>query len=273
MIIGRIIGAIIGFRLAGFFGMLLGIAVGHYFDMAFNRSRLGFSRFNSLPVTEHPLFATVFLLAGQLAKADGHISEAEIAGAEKLMAEFGLSGAAREQAIALFKRGAAVDFRLDAQLADFLQKTAFQPGLKRILLEYLIAFALADGVLHAAERDILQRVATALGYNSAQFSMLLDMLQAQQHFHQRGYSSGHTRDYATSVPRRDELADAYRALGVNPDASDTQIKRAYRKLMSQHHPDKMMAQGVPADMIKMATEKTQEIQKAYEVIEKSRRAG
>ena len=267
MIIGKIIGAIIGFRFAGFIGMLFGVIVGHYFDSAFNRSRSGFSRFSSLPVTEHPLFATVFLLAGQLAKADGRISEAEIAGAEKLMAEFGLSGAARDDAIALFKRGAAADFQLDAQLADFLQKTAFQPGLKRILLEYLVAFALADNVLHAAERDILQRVATALGYNSAQFSMLLDMLQAQQHFHQRGYST----DYTTASPSRDALADAYRALGVNSDASDAEIKKAYRKLMSQHHPDKMMAQGVPADMIKMATEKTQEIQKAYEVIEKSRR--
>lgn len=268
MIIGKIIGAILGFRFGGFVGMLFGIIAGHFFDKALTRPRNRFSGFESLSLTEHPFFATVFLLAGHLAKADGRISEAEIAGAEKLMAQFGLNGAARVEAIALFKRGAAPEFQLDAQLADFLQKTVSQPGLKRMLLEYLVAFALADAVLHAAERDILQRVAAALGFNSAQFSMLLDMLQAQQHFHQRGYSSG----YTASAPRQDELADAYRALGVSADASDAEVKKAYRKLMSQHHPDKLMAQGVPPDMIKLATEKTQEIQLAYEVIEKSRRA-
>jgi DnaJ like chaperone protein len=267
MIIGKLIGALIGMRY-GFFGFLLGLIIGHVFDRAFSRSRSRFSGFESLPLTEHPFFATVFLLAGQLAKADGRITPAEIAGAEKLMTEFGLNGDARTEAIALFKRGAAHEFQFEAQLADFLQKTGRQPALKRMLLEYLVAFALADGGLHQAERDILERVAAAIGINHAQFSMLLDMLQAQQQFHQGGYS------YSSgpgAAPRRDELADAYRALGVSSDASAAEVKKAYRKLMSQHHPDKLMSQGVPADMIKLATEKTQEIQKAYEVIEKAQR--
>jgi DnaJ like chaperone protein len=267
MILGKIIGAFLGLRLGGFIGMIVGMIIGHFFDKTFSRPRARFSGFDSLSLSEHPFFATVFLIAGHLAKADGRISEAEIAGAEKLMSQFGLDSAARAEAIALFKRGASAEFQLDAQLAEFLQKTAMQPDLKRALLEYLVAFALVDGVLHAEERDILQRVATALGYNSAQFSMLLDMLQAQQQFHQRGYSSG----YSSSAPPRDNLADAYRALGVSADASDAEVKKAYRKLMSQHHPDKLMAQGVPPDMIKLATEKTQEIQLAYEVIEKARR--
>ncbi|MDB6061928.1 MAG: protein with DnaJ-like domain [Verrucomicrobiaceae bacterium] len=268
MIIGKLIGAIVGVRMAGWVGLLFGLILGHYFDKAFSRARSGFSNFGSLPLNEHPFFATVFLLAGHLAKADGHINEAEIAGMEKLMAQFGLSGNTRNEAIALFKRGATPDFQLDAQLADFTRKTAFHPGLKRALIEYLVAFALADNVLHAAERSILQRVAASVGFNGAQFAQLLDMLQAQQHFHQRGYSQGYS---AEATPRPDALANAYRALGVSADINDADLKKAYRKLMSQHHPDKLMSQGVPPDMLKMATEKTQEIQAAYELIEKARR--
>ena len=64
--------------------------------------------------------------------------------------------------------------------------------------------------------------------------------------------------------------DAYRALGVESTATDKEVKRAYRKLMSEHHPDKLIAKGVPEAMIKLATERTQEIQTAYELIRKSR---
>ena len=118
--------------------------------------------------------------------------------------------------------------------------------------------------MHPAESEILQRVAQHLGFERAQFLQFLDMLQAQQRFHQRGYG-------ADTTTARDALADAYRALGVSSDASDAEIKKAYRKLMSQHHPDKLIAQGVPPDMIKLATEKTQEIQTAYELIQKARK--
>src|SRR5690606_28471923 len=243
--IGKIIGLIVGVRYGGWFAGLIGLWLGHMVDKAIRRMRSGAVRWRGLPVSQHPFFATVFLLAGQLAKADGRISEAEIAGAEKLMTQFGLSGDARAEAIGLFRRGAGPEFQLDAQVAEFAGKITFQPGLKRVLLEYLIAFALADGVLHTEERQILQRIAAGLGFNTAQFSLLLDMLQAQQHFYQRG-----SADYggASGAPPRDAVADAYRALGMTPEASDAEIKKAYRKLMSQHHPDKLIAQGVPPEM-------------------------
>ena len=70
----------------------------------------------------------------------------------------------------------------------------------------------------------------------------------------------------------DALNEAYKALGVAKDSSDAVIKRAYRKLISQYHPDKLMGQGVPEDMIKMATEQAKEIQLAYDLIKKSRSA-
>jgi DnaJ like chaperone protein len=265
VIIGKIFGAIFGYLLTrNWFGMLIGIVIGHYFDKGMRGFKNQQHTQANIPLAQHPFFSTVFTIVGCLAKADGRISEEEIAGAERLMAELGLSGEARAEAIALFKRGAAADFQIESQISSFLQHAIFQPELRSVLIEYLVRFALADGVIHQAEADILQRVAQYLGFNRAEFLQFLEMLQAQQRFHQSGYSANN------QSASRDALADAYRALGVSSDASDAEVKKAYRKLMSQHHPDKLIAQGLPPDMVKLATEKTQEIQTAYELIEKSR---
>ena len=261
--IGRIVGAILGYLAGRWLGALIGYIVGSYFDKGMRNLRRGATA-QALPLAEHPFFATVFTLAGRVAKADGRISEAEIAGAERMMTEFGLSGSARAEAIVLFKRGASAEFNIEPPIARFLQHNLFRPELRSVLLEYLLAFALADNELHVAEREILQRIAAMLGFRAEEFARLLDMLQAQHQFHQR--------DYASSTPPRDVLANAYRALGVTADTSDAGIKKAYRRLMSQHHPDKLIAQGVPPDMVKLATEKTQEIQAAYELIQKMRAA-
>lgn len=265
MIIGKVFGAIFGFLLTrSWLGVLFGIIVGHYFDKGLRGIKNSAPRMGEIPLSQHPFFSTVFTIVGCLAKADGRISEEEIAGAERLMTELGLNGDARAEAIALFKRGAAPDFQIEPQISSFLQHAIFQPELRSVLIEYLVRFALADGVIHTAEAEVLQRVAQYLGFNRAQFLQFLDMLQAQQRFHQQGYGT----NQATS---QNALADAYLALGVSSDASNDEIKKAYRKLMSQHHPDKLIAQGVPPDMVKLATEKTQEIQVAYELIEKARK--
>ena len=101
-----------------------------------------------------------------------------------------------------------------------------------------------------------------MGYSPAQFQHLLEMVQAQSHFH-RG---------STPPPNVDLLADAYRALGVSAACDDRSLKRAYRRLMSEHHPDKLIAQGVPEDMVRLGTEKSQEIQAAYELIKNQRKS-
>lgn len=259
MMWGKLVGAILGWLMLGPLGALAGFIVGLFLDRGLVAVR-DLDSPTARANAEAAFFETVFTLMGRLAKADGRVSEAEVAHTERLMAQLGLSADHRRAAIELFKRGASPEFDLASQLALFLGAVTRQPLLKPLLLEYLIAAATADEVLHDAERDLLVEVAGRIGFDRHQFERLLSMFAAQRSFHQQ----------QAGRPASDQLADAYRALGVEPSATDREVKTAYRRLMGQHHPDKLIAQGVPEDMIKLATEKSQEIQAAYDLIQRSR---
>ena len=137
-----------------------------------------------------------------------------------------------------------------------------------MLLEILLQVALADGQIDQAEEAILVRVAEGLGVPRAQFQQILNMLLAQAQF--SGAGRAHRGGQGAAGPSRPSLGQAYQVLGVTESASNQEIKKAYRKLMSEHHPDKLAAKGVPEEMIRMATEKTAEISKAYDMIKDSR---
>jgi len=207
----------------------------------------------------HTFFETAFTLMGHVAKSDGRVSEQEVALTEQLMARLGLSGEHRQEAIALFKRGSSPGFDVDAQLREFSVHCGSHPNLRQMLMVFLFSTAMADGAISAEEHTLLRRIAIAAGFSDAQFEQLLRMFAAQEQFGGAG-----------AAPRPDALAQAYQALGVEASASDREVKHAYRKLMSQFHPDKLIAEGMPEDMVRIATERTQEIQNAWEVVRKSR---
>ena len=131
--------------------------------------------------------------------------------------------------------------------------------LRQMLLVYLIVMALSDGSIVSSEERLLISIAHYLGYDEAAFRHMLDMVLNQSHF------AGGQATSATAIE------DAYKALGVSKDSTDQEVKHAYRKLMSQYHPDKLMGQGLPEDMIAVATEQAKEVQVAYDLITKSRK--
>ena len=266
MIFGKLIGGVLGFMAGGIVGAIIGLMVGHFFDKGFGQA-LGFDFGADRERLQQLFFETAFSVMGHLAKADGRISEEEVAQAEALITRVGLSAEHRQQAINYFKQGALEGFELEPVIARFVSEGGRGHRLPVLLLEFLVSMALADGVIHPTEQDVLNRTAAALGINTRQFQQLLAMLMAQHDFGQQGqYQQG-----AQAAPRGDALLKAYQALGVESSASDREVKRAYRKLMSEHHPDKLIARGVPEDMLKLATETAQEIQAAYELVKQSRK--
>lgn len=274
MVFGKLIGGLLGLAAGGIGGLVVGALVGHFFDRA-----LGGAMRAGNPETvariRQQFFDTTFLLLGHLAKADGRISQAEIDQTEQIMAQMGLDGQQRQGAIGLFKRGAEATFDLEATVAAFREACGPQPQLYQTLLLFLVTLAHADEAMEPGEHAALISIARGLDISSVRLEALLRMARAQDQFRQGFQDNDHNYQDRRGRDNRAQSAgnaldNAYTALGVNSSVSDKELKRAYRRLMSEHHPDKLIAKGVPEDMIKLATERSQEIQAAYEMIKKAR---
>jgi len=257
VVLFKLIGFIAGYYFFGLFGALFGLFAGSFIDRMMAYGSGGINPLQNA-LRQAVFLETVFISMGKLAKADGHVSQDEIDHVEQFMQKLGMTESHRSQAIALFRQGADPAFDIDATYTRFMAVCGNTRHLKQVLLVYLIVMSLADGHFHPAEEALLAGIATRLGYDQAAFQQLLDMVQNQSHF------AGGQAGSASA------LDDAYKALGVTKDSSDAEIKRAYRKLMSQYHPDKLIGQGVPEDMIAMATEQAQEIQLAHDLIKQHR---
>ncbi|MCL1141904.1 co-chaperone DjlA [Shewanella gaetbuli] len=250
---GKVFGFIIGFMFGKIFGGLFGLYLGHLYDKK--------QRFSSLiqqAGKRQAIFLnTTFAVMGHVAKASGRVTEADIHIATLLMDKMQLSGQIRQDAQAAFRSGRQADFNLQQQLADFKNVTHSRHELLQMFLEIQIQTALSDGELHVKEQQVLTVIAKELGL-SAVLKDLLARWQAEFAHHQSAQGSKMSID------------DAYMLLGVSVEATDQQVKRAYRKLMNEHHPDKLVAKGLPEEMMSLAKTKAQDIQAAYESIKNQR---
>jgi len=211
-------------------------------------------------------FETAFSLMGAISKSDGRVSEQEIRHVEIFMERLGMSAAHRKNAIDFFKTGTKKDFDIGPVIERFNEVSAASPNLRQMLMVYLVGVALADGQLHADEASLMQKISQQLGYSAQAFEQLMAMIRGQDQFSGGGYHQGG----AGGVNSASAIDAAYQALGAEKDDSDADIKQTYRRLMSQYHPDKLMGQGLPEEMVKEATERSQEIQSAYDLIKKTR---
>ncbi|MCX7061562.1 MAG: co-chaperone DjlA [Gammaproteobacteria bacterium] len=214
---------------------------------------------------------STFAVMGAVCKADGHVSENEIRVAEALFDQLRLNGEAREAAKRAFNRGKSADFDLDAELARFAAASRAQPMFRQMFLQVQVSAIIADGQMHAAEHAMLSRIARALGLSDRDLAMLEAMMRSGAGGFSgggAGPSGGGSGGVGRDAPG--SLDDAYQVLGVAATASDAELKRAYRKLMSENHPDKLAAKGLPESMRALAEEKTRRITAAYQRIERAR---
>lgn len=256
--LGKIFGAFFGFIVAGPFGLVLGILLGHYFDVSLKGFNLspppGTGNHTS---AQDVFFKATFTIMGYIAKADGRVSENEIRAATTIMKNMFLNAHLKQQAMDYFRQGKLANFNLDQILSLLSNACYHQQNLLHLFLDIQLQAAFADGNLTRNKQRILEHICYRLNLNPG------DFFQSRSYQYNQGSRS-------QRPPEPNSLEKAYRLLGVNAATSDGDLKKAYRKLMSQNHPDKLVSKGLPEEMIKLATQKTQEIKAAYETICKAR---
>ncbi|WP_295683855.1 co-chaperone DjlA [uncultured Nevskia sp.] len=208
---------------------------------------------------------STFAVMGAVCKADGQVSSEEIRVAEALFDQLRLNPEAREAAKRAFNRGKEADFDLDAEVARFATASARAPVFRQLFLQVQVSAIAADGQTHPAEHAMLLRIARGLGMSAHDVAMFEAMMRGGGPG-SGGGGGGFGRDRESPSA----LDDAYQVLGVPATANDGEVKRAYRKLMSENHPDKLAAKGLPESMRALAEEKTRRITAAYERIERAR---
>ncbi len=271
--VGKVIGGFLGLAAGGPFGAMLGAALGHGVDQGIEKLQ----RNAQLPPgdrqrVQSAFFTATFATMGHLAKADGRVSEAEIALAENIMSQLGLSTEMRSAAIKLFREGKSAQFDLPAVVETFRRECRGQRSLVQMFLEIQLQAAYVDGEPSLAQRRVLEQIRGGLRIPEILFKQLETLVRLQRQFSGSAGAQGASgaSGWRRAPARGPSLKEAYALLGVSPKDSDATIKKAYRRLLSQHHPDKLVSKGLPEEMMRMATEKTHEIRRAYEMIQDAR---
>ncbi len=266
---GKILGFLFGFMLSkSLFGALLGAWLGHIFDKGRGFNFNGISGGQEDEISRQAaFFYTAFSVMGHVAKAKGQVTNHEIAFANAYMDKLGLRNELRQQAQDAFREGKNAGFPLKDRLIKFKRLMGNRHDLLLMFLEIQIQVAFSDGDLDKEERAVLHTIAKFLGYSARELDSLLEMIIAGAAFHQQS-GRGQQQTGFKMPTNAEQLGNAYKVLGVDKNASIRDVKKAYRKLMSQHHPDKLISKGLPPAMMEAAKEKTQDIQGAYDLINK-----
>ena len=268
-VIGKIIGAVVGYMVARFPGLMVGLIFGHFYDQSSAARRTG-PRSSTLEIGEK-FFTSTFEVMGHVAKADGRVSEAEIAAARKVMGELRLDGAQIHVAIAHYTRGKNADFDLESTMEKLADACAHQPHLLRVFLEIQVRAALEGVDMQGPARAVVFRVAELLDVSRLEVAHIEAVLRIRREQFRQGNGQGQRTGSGPQAARSGmQLDGAYQILEIDPKAADAEVQKAYRRQLSKNHPDKLKANGLPESMLEHAKQRTQQIIEAYELIKSAR---
>lgn len=257
-ITGGVLGATIGGPLAGLLAMGMGHTLldreldGYVRILRRRRSTTGQQRW------QMSLFRAEFTLAGYLARIGALSSETRATAFDALAGRRGLIGSEHDEALMLFRDGLRSDFPLTEMINDVRREFHRRPDLVLQLLVNLLLFSRFTATPTDAQRRALQGIARRFGLSDDDLKYLEQAADASNR--QTSAQGGQTMDLAT----------AYTTLGIVTQTPDTDVRRAYRRLMSRHHPDKLVHAHPSAERLAAAATRTDRIRKAYEAIRTAR---
>lgn len=242
--------------------LIIALLVAYQFYRGFRKSVRDFERQGeSISSVSDEFVRALFSCMGHLAKSDGRVSEDEIRAARLIMHRLGLSPALVRRAVGWFDDGKNPGFPL-VQTVREVRRVSGRSGSKRLLfLRLVLEVVLAKDALRKEERAMIWTICTELNIGRVELAQLEAMIRAQ-----KGFKRSPAGDADAA-----RLRNAYESLGVNSEASNHDIKTAYRRLMNKNHPDKISGSNPGAAVIAEAERRTREVRGAYEML-KARRS-
>ena len=262
--IGKVAGALLGALTLGPIGAALGVLLGHQFDEDGPAAFSGTAE--ELSAIGDRFFRATFRVMGYLAKADGRVSEQEIAAARAVMNELRLNATQVQEAIACFTAGKSPGFDFAQEIAALRRACQGRRDLVRVFLELQLRAALAGNNLEGPARPLVGWMANALGISGLEYAHIEAVARIQR----GGFRAAGGAAPGAGRAARGSLDEAYRVLETSAAASDAEIVKAYRRQLHRHHPDKLKANGLPESMLAHAKQRTQQIIEAYELIRERR---
>lgn len=257
---GKVIGTLLGAATLKPGFALLGLVLGHQFDRGFKSRYQGFTDAGVGAVPEG--FAdALFQCMGHLAKVDGRVTEDEIRAARSVMHRLNLGPGAVRRAIASFEEGKRADFPLQATVRKARRDPLRRSENRLLFVRLLLEVGLSKTRMRSQERALVWEICNELDIGRVDLAQLEAMLRAQ-----RGFRQSPAGDADKSRVR-----SAYATLGVPSDATNDEIKTAYRRQMNRNHPDKIAANDPDANEVAAAEKRTREVRAAYELL-KTRRS-
>jgi DnaJ like chaperone protein len=258
---GKAVGGALGLLAGGPIGAALGLFLGHQFDEQASRAEEAPRLQENLATIGETFFRSTFRVMGHLAKADGRVSESEIAAARSIMSDLRLNPLQVRAAVDHFTAGKQPGFDLAAELANLARVCEGRPELPRIFVEIQVRAALVGNNMEGPVRELLRRVAGRLDVSMLEYAHIEAVARIR---------AGTFRAQQQRVDGTVQLEQAYRVLEITQNAPNEEVVKAYRRQLSRHHPDKLKANGLPDSMIEHAKQRTQQIIEAYELIRERR---